>query len=137
MSFAEIARRLFRRAVTSRGPIQRTESAKLNLNQLEDRTVPASISGSAFYDVNNNGSWNAPEAGAAGVQISLLPSAGSPVTTTSDSAGSYAFMALSMGSGKRQWLGQWQWQQHALAGEYDCRHSRCECWRRDSARCKR
>ncbi len=98
MSFAEIARRLFRRAATSRGPLQRSKSAKLNVNQLEDRTVPTTISGSTFYDVNNNGIWNAPEAAAPGVQVSLLPWAGSPVTTTSDSAGSYAFTALSMGS---------------------------------------
>ena len=71
---------------------------KLHLETLEDRSVPAAIGGSTFYDVNNNGIWNAPEAAAPGVQVSLLPMAGSPASATTDSAGHYSFPGLSTGS---------------------------------------
>ncbi len=71
---------------------------KLRFEQMEDRTVPAAIGGSVFYDVNNNGSWNAPEAGAAGVSVSLSQASGSPLSATTDAYGAFAFPGLNSGS---------------------------------------
>lgn len=95
MSLKDLSRRLFRRAVT---PPQRRNTASLMVNQLEDRCVPAAISGLVFYDTNADGIQNNNESTAPGVAVSCTPMGGSPVSGTTDSLGWYGFLELASGS---------------------------------------
>ncbi|MBN9121086.1 MAG: hypothetical protein J0I06_18360, partial [Planctomycetes bacterium] len=77
-------------------PNRQTKCA-LNLESLEDRSVPATLSGYAFFDTNTNGVQDAGEAAAAGVGVTASPSSGAPVGATTDGSGYFA-LTLSPGS---------------------------------------
>lgn len=57
-----------------------------------------SICGSKFYDVNHDGSWNAPEAGLANWTIELYKDGTLVATATTDAGGSYCFSGLLWGT---------------------------------------
>ncbi|HEX3150263.1 MAG TPA: SdrD B-like domain-containing protein, partial [Gemmataceae bacterium] len=83
---------------------RRTQTAKkvrptvLNVNPLELRTVPASLSGSVFVDANNNGQRDCCEVGVPGVTVSLKgkTDCGQDVckTVVTDCHGNYTFSGL-------------------------------------------
>src|SRR6185437_7623032 len=97
MSFADLARRTFRRAVSSR-PVSTRNRAKLAVTLLEDRTVPATIEGTVFYDTNANSTQDSGEGFAEGVEVTLTPAGGTAVNTTTNADGHYAFTGLTPGS---------------------------------------
>jgi len=71
----------------------------LRVEPLEERSVPASLSGVLFHDGNGNGAWDAGEEPAAGVGVAAAPDGvGPPVVTTTDANGAFAFADLSPGS---------------------------------------
>jgi SdrD B-like protein len=66
-----------------------------------NRALTASIAGMKFNDANGNGVLDAGEAGVAGVTIVLTsstPGQGSPVMTTTDSAGNFSFSNVTPGT---------------------------------------
>jgi hypothetical protein len=67
------------------------------VEQLEDRAVPATINGVAFYDLNSNGVQDTGEGFAAGVAAALSGS-GVSANTTTDASGYYEFAGLGSGS---------------------------------------
>jgi hypothetical protein len=79
---------------------------QLFLEAMEDRSVPATISGHVFEDANLNGVYDAGDAPLAGIQVRLInnnvppdplnPEFIGPVTTGSD--GSYQFTGIPRGS---------------------------------------
>ncbi len=68
------------------------------LTALEDRSVPAAISGLAFFDTNADGIQNNNESTAPGITVTITPDGGSPVTGTTDDSGHYAFTDMAPGS---------------------------------------
>jgi len=97
-----------RASVTSPGgPMSRTlqhspppknNREPLRLECLEDRSVPATINGVAFYDLNNNGEQDSGEGFAAGVGARVTPPNGSPMNATTNSSGQFEFTGLASGS---------------------------------------
>jgi hypothetical protein len=78
------------------GKRQRSES--LRLEALEDRAVPAVISGFVYNDVNNNGIKDPTEVGIAGSTVDLKDNAGRTIATAvSDSTGFYQFTQRTVG----------------------------------------
>ena len=67
-------------------------------NQLIPIVQFGAISGMKFNDLNGNGVLDPGEPGLAGVTINLQPSAGNPVTTTTDTAGNFSFQDLTPGT---------------------------------------
>lgn len=67
------------------------------LEPCEDRSVPATINGVAFYDLNSNGAQDTGEGFAAGVGAALSGS-GVSANTTTDANGYYEFTGLESGS---------------------------------------
>ncbi len=62
-------------------------------------TAGASISGRTFLDYNNDGLFNGPDTGLAGVTLTLTGiGLGTPQTATSDASGNYTFSGLAAGS---------------------------------------
>jgi hypothetical protein len=81
----------FRRLQLS-GPPTPVETVSPRLESLEDRAVPAVISGTVYADLNNNGLLDPGEKGLQGSALKLVDSAGNTVaTTTSDANGQYQF----------------------------------------------
>ena len=68
------------------------------LTPLEDRSVPAAISGLAFFDTNADGIQNNNESTAPGITVTITPEGGSPVTGTTDEFGHYAFTEIAPGN---------------------------------------
>jgi|GEM_PF-2497044 len=97
MSFADLARRTFRRAVASR-TVSARNKVKLAVILLEDRTVPATIEGTIFYDANANEIQDSGEGFAEGIGVMLSPFDGSSMFATTDANGHYAFTGVSPGS---------------------------------------
>jgi uncharacterized protein (DUF2141 family) len=81
--------------VVSIAPGQNIQNVRFG-NQL----IPqfGAISGMKFNDVNGNGVLDAGEPGLPGVTIILQPSAGAPVTSTTDTAGNFSFQNLTPGT---------------------------------------
>jgi SdrD B-like domain len=68
--------------------------ARPEVESLEERAVPAVISGTVYQDLNSNGLLNPGESGIAGNTIQLQNSAGTVIaTTTTDANGNYTFNA--------------------------------------------
>ena len=68
------------------------------MTQLEDRSVPAAITGTVFYDTNADGIQNNNESTAPGITVTITPEGGSPVTGTTDDFGHYSFTGIAPGS---------------------------------------
>ena len=98
MSFADLARRTFRRAVSKARPVSARNKAKLAVTLLEDRTLPATFEGNVFYDANVNEQYDSGEGYAEGVEVTLTPLGGTPVNATTNADGHYAFTGLTPGS---------------------------------------
>ncbi|HXD88250.1 MAG TPA: SdrD B-like domain-containing protein [Urbifossiella sp.] len=96
-SFADLARRRFRRATKSQMDSARNK-AKLAVTLLEDRTVPATVEGTIFYDGNGDGAQDGGENYAVGIGVLLSGADGSSQTGTTDSLGHYVFSDVSPGS---------------------------------------
>ncbi len=60
--------------------------------------MPATLSGYAFFDVNANGVQDSGEGFAEGVGVSVSPSSGSALSTTTNSSGYFEFTGLASGS---------------------------------------
>lgn len=74
------------------------ETGTANLRQDFGLWQPLSLGDQVFNDVNNNGTFDATEAGIAGVAVDLLNSAGAVLTsTTTGATGSYLFTGLTPG----------------------------------------
>ncbi|HXD88518.1 MAG TPA: SdrD B-like domain-containing protein, partial [Urbifossiella sp.] len=97
MSFADLARRTFRRAVSS-STVSARNKAKLAVTLLEDRAVPATVEGTIFYDANANEIQDSGEGFAEGIGVMLSPLGGSSMFATTDVNGHYAFTGVSPGS---------------------------------------
>jgi len=69
----------------------RTARVRLNLEVIEDRAVPATLSGTVVYDTTSSGA-------ASGVEVVLTRSDATTVSATTDAAGAYAFTGLGSGS---------------------------------------
>src|SRR6185312_3145099 len=69
---------------------KRRPTSQLSVTTLEDRSVPALISGTAFYDTNADGIQEEGENPAPGVLVGLTAN-GSPDTCYSDGNGSLRF----------------------------------------------
>jgi len=96
-SFADLARRTFRRATKSQMDSARNKT-KLAVTLLEDRTVPATVEGTIFYDGNGDGTQDGGENYAEGIGVLLSGADGSSQTGTTDSLGHYAFSGVSPAS---------------------------------------
>ncbi len=96
-SFADLARRTFRRATKSQMDSARNKT-KLAVTLLEDRTVPATVEGTIFYDANSNEIQDSGEGFAEGIGVMLSPFDGSSMFATTDANGHYAFTGVSPGS---------------------------------------
>jgi hypothetical protein len=70
----------------------------LGVEVMEDRSVPSTVSGTVWFDANNNGIQDTGEGAAAGVGITLSPMSGSPVSTNSNADGSFSFAGVGSGS---------------------------------------
>jgi protocatechuate 3,4-dioxygenase beta subunit len=69
------------------------------LNELERRDAPASLSGRVFLDYDNSGTFNGPDSGIAGVTVTLTGSASpGPQTTLTDANGTFSFSGLPTGT---------------------------------------
>src|SRR5262249_1095215 len=77
---------------------------RMVVEQLEDRSVPATLSGYVYSDLNNNGVKDATEPGINGVNVRLtgIDSNGSPVSqsTNTSSTGAYSFNVTRAGTYK-------------------------------------
>jgi hypothetical protein len=74
-------------------------AARLAVQALEARAVPASLAGRVFLDFDNSGAANGPDSGVAGVTVTL--SGGgltSPVVKTTDGQGNFTFDNLAAGT---------------------------------------
>src|SRR5262245_40358917 len=81
-----------RRDPRSCRPSRELHGAHLVLETLENRTMPAVISGCVYYDVNDNGIRDAGELPIANSTIELHDSTGALVAvTTTDANGMYQF----------------------------------------------
>lgn len=98
MSLTDLARRMFRKAATQPRSTKPRNSTRLTLTALEDRSVPAAITGTVFYDTNADGIQNNNEMTAPGVVVSYTPEGGSPVTGTTDNFGHYTFTEIAPGN---------------------------------------
>jgi hypothetical protein len=96
MSFAEFARRTFRRTAKSHPDSARTK-AKLAVTLLEDRSVPATVGVTVFYDGNGDHIQDAGENYAVGVGVTLFGN-GQSVPGTTDVNGYAPFAGVSPGS---------------------------------------
>ena len=79
---------------------RRTTQSKPQVVPLEDRSVPASLTGTVYADVNANGSRDLGEPGLGGVTVllnSTADGAGQAATTAAD--GTYSFAAVAAGGG--------------------------------------
>src|SRR6185437_10902405 len=95
-SFADLARRTFRRAVASR-PVSTRTKTKLAVTLLEDRSVPATVGVTVFYDGNRDHIQDAGENYAGGIGVTLFGN-GQAVPGTTDANGYAAFAGVSPGS---------------------------------------
>ena len=86
-----MSRRFFSPNSTRKTPSQRNQ-CRLQLEELEDRTVPSgnTISGYVFHDLNNNGLKEAGEQGISGVTLELLDANGQPTGSPLCSMGRYS-----------------------------------------------
>src|SRR5262245_14874254 len=84
----------FAKLFRSEGPGRR---AILTLETVEDRAVPALVSGIAWADTNGNGVPDTDE-GVAGVQITLTPGSGTSYAATTDSNGDFSLTGVASGS---------------------------------------
>ncbi|MCR0980779.1 SdrD B-like domain-containing protein [Roseomonas populi] len=67
--------------------------------------TPTTVSGNAFVDANGNGIQNSDEAGAAGLTVQLVNTAGTVVaTTTTGSNGAYSFAGVAPGTYQVQFV---------------------------------
>src|SRR5438045_2873963 len=99
LTLAERLRAIRSRIATAFTPTEpKLPRSVLKLEMMEDRTVPSTFSGTAYYATNTNGSRDTNEGVAAGVGVTVTPTGGSPVSTTTNSDGAYAFTGLSAGS---------------------------------------
>src|SRR3954447_19083005 len=74
-------------------------AARLAVETLEAREVPASLAGRVFLDFDNSGTANGPDSGVAGVTVTL--SGGgltTPLTQTTDGQGNFTFSNLAAGT---------------------------------------
>jgi hypothetical protein len=62
-----------------------------------NRAVLGSIAGTKFNDINGNGTRDTGEAGVSGITIRLTNSAGTVLSTTTDTSGNFSFTALPSG----------------------------------------
>jgi len=81
--------------ITQNRPVRprRARPRKLpQLEVLEDRSVPATISGTVYYDANHDGLLDNGETGLGSIIVNLLKSDGTPIAqTTTDGNGNYQF----------------------------------------------
>ena len=96
-SFADLARRTFRRAAKGQTDSTRNK-AKLAVTLLEDRSVPATVAGTIFYDGNGDRTQDAGENYVVGIGVLLSGFGGSSQTAMTDSFGHYVFSNVSPGS---------------------------------------
>jgi hypothetical protein len=68
------------------------------LQRLEDRSTPATLSGTVFADVNGNGVQDAGEVGLAGVTVQVDAGGAGAVVTTTDPAGNFSVAGLADGA---------------------------------------
>lgn len=68
------------------------------VTRLEDRCVPAAISGLVFFDTNADGIQNNNESTAPGLAVSCTPAGGSPASATTNSLGWYGFSEVANNS---------------------------------------
>ncbi len=68
------------------------------LQRLEDRSTPATLSGVVFADVNGNGVQDAGEVGLAGVTVQVDAGGGGAVVAATDPAGNFAVAGLADGA---------------------------------------
>src|SRR5438128_489690 len=97
MSLTDLARRMFRRPTRQACLAKPRRSARLMVTTLEDRSVPAAISGTVFFDTNADGIQDNNESTAPGVTVRLDNHVDPTVTGTTDNFGHYAFVDLSTG----------------------------------------
>src|SRR5690349_23733101 len=81
-------------------PIRRNDRLRLLLEPLEDRTVLATINGTAFYDtVTPNGVQDEGEGPAAGIVVTLSDESGATwMSETTDAYGWFAFTGPLLGN---------------------------------------
>src|SRR6516225_9431372 len=87
---------------TLRGPkagnTPRPTQKRPELESLEDRYVPSTLSGFVYHDTNNNGVMNAGEAGLAGVTVTLTDSSNHSVSLKTQGDGSFNFTNQAAGT---------------------------------------
>ncbi|HJZ93263.1 MAG TPA: SdrD B-like domain-containing protein [Gemmataceae bacterium] len=79
--------------------MSRRPAARLHVEPLEAREVPASLAGRVFLDFDNSGAANGPDSGLWGVTVTL--SGGgltTPLTQTTDAQGNFSFTGLAAGT---------------------------------------
>src|SRR5262249_52154567 len=82
-----------------RSRMSRRPAARLHVEPLEAREVPASLAGRVFLDFDNSGAANGPDSGLWGVTVTL--SGGgltTPLTQTTDAQGNFSFTGLAAGT---------------------------------------
>lgn len=79
-------------------PHSPTPRVRLNLEVVEDRSVPATLVGTLWCDTDSNGIQDVGEAAVEGVVVTLTLPDATTTTATTDAAGNYSFSALDPGS---------------------------------------
>jgi hypothetical protein len=100
--FTSLAKRLFRRFTTKKtSGVPNLLRFRPRLEQCEDRTVPATLSGNLWLDYNENGTREAGEPNAVGVMVELFdrdenynPGSGEYGLTFTDANGHFTFTDL-------------------------------------------
>src|SRR5215204_742205 len=82
------AARLYRQAVRTTRPLARRRPSRLRVESLEAREVPH-VTGTAFLDLNLNGTQDAEDVGVPGVTVKATDAAGATETATTGTDGTF------------------------------------------------